>query len=193
MRTVSDKFDVLQNDDNDSRLLAYPEIYRVLKMNTVLVAFCSYKNYAIDYIELSKLFNIKNVLVWEKGGGGIGDLVNSLSTDYELAIVAHKGACPIRGRRDGSVWRSTKVDVNAMLHPTQKPLSLIKRIIMKWTDEGAIVLDPYAGSGTVAVACIETNRSFLGYEIDEKYHGLARTRIEAAQLLSKLQPSLFKE
>jgi len=69
MRTKSDKFDVLQNDNNEMRFISYPEMFRVLKDNSVAVIFCSFKNYADDYNELKKLFSIKNAIIWFKGGG----------------------------------------------------------------------------------------------------------------------------
>ena len=69
MRTKSDKFDVLQNDNNEMRFVSYPEMFRVLKDNSVAVIFCSFKNYADDYNELKKYFSIKNAIIWFKGGG----------------------------------------------------------------------------------------------------------------------------
>ena len=92
-RTKIEKFPVLKNDDNDNRLLAYSEFARILKNNSVAIVFASWKNVAVDIQELQKYFDIKNVIVWFKGGGGIGDLKYTLSTDYELAIVCHKGKC----------------------------------------------------------------------------------------------------
>lgn len=178
-RTVSKKFDKLENDNNSSRLDVYSEFYRVLKDDCVAVVFCSFKNYAEDYFRLAELFDIKNVIVWNKGGGGIGDLVHSLSTDYELAIVSHKGMCPIRGKRDGSVWSEGKVNANTMLHPTEKPLEIIKRIVDKFSDEGQLVLDPFLGSGTTAVACKTMKRNYIGCEISKDYYEMAQKRIDS--------------
>lgn len=69
MRTKSKKFDVLKNDDNNLRFMAYEEFYRILKNNSVCIVFASWKNYAKDYEVLSELFDIKNVLIWYKRGG----------------------------------------------------------------------------------------------------------------------------
>jgi len=69
MRVMSKKFDKLENDNNSSRLEAYAEFYRILKDNCVAVIFCSFKNYAEDYNKIAELFDIKNVIVWDKGGG----------------------------------------------------------------------------------------------------------------------------
>ena len=70
MRVMSEKFNILENDDNNSRFSAYKEIYRILKDNTVAIIFASFKNYAYDFLELEKLFDIKNCIIWDKGGGG---------------------------------------------------------------------------------------------------------------------------
>lgn len=176
-RVKTEKFEVLMNDDNDIRFLAYEEFKRILKDNSVLVAFASWKNMHKDMHELEKLFDIKNVIVWWKHGGGLGDLKHTLLTDYEVAIVCHKGKCKIRGKREGSVWECNKVNPNKMIHPTQKPVDLIKRIIEKFSDEGQVVLDAFMGSGTTGVACMEINRDFIGIELDEKYFEIAKERL----------------
>jgi len=63
------------------------------------------------------------------------------------------------------------------LHPTQKPVALFEYLIRTYTDEGDIVVDNCMGSGTTAVACINTNRNFIGFEIDEGYWERANERI----------------
>lgn len=57
------------------------------------------------------------------------------------------------------------------------PVKLVRDHIVSWSDEGDIVLDPFMGSGTTAIACIETNRQYIGYEISEEYCEIARKRI----------------
>ena len=64
------------------------------------------------------------------------------------------------------------------LHPTEKPVDLMKLYITNSSNENDIVLDPFIGSGTTAVACIESNRKFIGYEIDKQYYDIAMNRIE---------------
>ena len=178
MRVMSKQFDKLENDNNNSRFEAYKEFYRLLKDDCVAIVFCSFKNYADDFNELAKFFDIKNAIIWDKGGGGIGDLEHSLLTDYEIAIVAHKGMCKIRGKRDGSVWSEGKVNPNTMLHPTEKPVFIIKRLVQKFSDEGQIVLDSFLGSGTTALACKQLKRNYIGIEISEKYCKIAQDRLD---------------
>lgn len=66
------------------------------------------------------------------------------------------------------------------LHPTQKPVKLLEYLIKTYTDEGDIVMDNCMGSGSTGVACINTNRNFIGIELDEKYFQTAKQRIDQA-------------
>lgn len=63
------------------------------------------------------------------------------------------------------------------LHPTQKPVALMEYLIKTYTIEGEIVLDFTMGSGTTAIACLNTKRNFIGIEKDENYFKLAKERI----------------
>jgi site-specific DNA-methyltransferase (adenine-specific) len=65
-------------------------------------------------------------------------------------------------------------------HPTQKPVELLEYLIKTYTNEGEIVLDNCMGSGSTGVACKNTNRDFIGIELDEKYFNIAKSRIELA-------------
>lgn len=64
------------------------------------------------------------------------------------------------------------------LHPTQKPVALLEYLIKTYTNENETVLDNCMGSGSTGVACINTNRNFVGIELDEKYFKIAKERIE---------------
>lgn len=63
------------------------------------------------------------------------------------------------------------------LHPTQKPVELLEYLIKTYTNEGETVLDNCMGSGSTGVACVNTNRNFIGIELDEKYFNIAKERI----------------
>jgi site-specific DNA-methyltransferase (adenine-specific) len=66
------------------------------------------------------------------------------------------------------------------LHPTQKPVELMEYMIKTYTNEGETVLDSTMGSGTTGVACVRTNRNFIGIELDTDYFNIAKDRIETA-------------
>ena len=67
------------------------------------------------------------------------------------------------------------------LHPTQKPVALIEYLVRTYTNEGDTVLDNCMGSGTTAIACINTNRNYIGFELDKGYYDIAVRRIEEAK------------
>ncbi len=68
------------------------------------------------------------------------------------------------------------------LHPTQKPVELFEYLIKTYTNEGETVLDNCMGSGTTAIACINTNRNYIGFELDQTYFNIANERIEKHKL-----------
>ena len=65
----------------------------------------------------------------------------------------------------------------ALYHPTQKPVALIEYLIKTYTNEWETVLDFTIGSGTTAIACINTNRNYIGFELDKRYFDIANERI----------------
>ena len=69
--------------------------------------------------------------------------------------------------------------VKGKLHPTQKPIDLMKYLIEVSSNENDTVLDPFMGSGSTGVACVNTNRNFVGIELDKNYFEIAKCRIES--------------
>ena len=76
------------------------------------------------------------------------------------------------------VWKFQRDCLTSNLHPTQKPIALLEELIKTFTNEGETVLDNCMGSGSTGVACINTNRNFIGYELDEHYFQIAKERLE---------------
>ena len=76
---------------------------------------------------------------------------------------------------------------NNRLHPTQKPVALCEYLIKTYTNEGETVLDNCMGSGTTGVACVNTDRNFIGIELDDHYFEVATERINQAQLSKSSQ------
>lgn len=74
------------------------------------------------------------------------------------------------------------------LHPTQKPVALLEYLIKTYTNEGETVLDNCMGSGSTGVACVNTNRNFIGIELDDKYFEIAKERIESHEVQRPARP-----
>ena len=98
-------------------------------------------------------------------------------------------SAPIRASKDGKEYKKTythKQPTNLLMfdkvrmgsiHPTQKPVALFEYLIRTYTNENETVLDNCMGSGTTAIACLNTNRNYIGFELDENYHTVAKERI----------------
>jgi len=79
-----------------------------------------------------------------------------------------------------SIIQVSNASQKGKVHPTQKPIELMEYLIKTYTNTGDIVLDNCMGSGTTGVACVNTNRSFIGFEFDENYFKISETRIQEA-------------
>ena len=165
MRTKSDKFNVLKNDD-----IFITEWINNLPLysNGFVFVWTSWKVLKewIDFCDV--IGDLSNIIIWDKGGGGIGDLKKTFSTDYEVALVYHRGA-EIKGKRIGSVWSVGKDSSSSYLHPTQKPVELAVMAIENIIEKNKIVLDLFLGSGSTLIAAEKLKRKCYGMELDEKY------------------------
>lgn len=108
------------------------------------------------------------MIIWNKGGGGIGDLKHTFSTDYEVILCANNGK-EITGKRIGSVWTIKKDSSSEYVHPTQKPIKLSEFAIRNTTERGDIVLDLFGGSGSTLIACEQMDRRCRMMEYDPAY------------------------
>ena len=164
MRTKSDKFDLIKNDD---KILDITPIIDKFSKGWVFI-WTTWK--VIDkWIDNTKSFGFPtNMVVWHKGGGGIGDLKKTFSTDYEMALVFNRGA-ELCGKRIGSVWSLQKDKAIKYKHPTQKPVELSVEAIDKTTNPKSIVMDLFLGSGSSLIACEKMDRICYGMELDPKY------------------------
>jgi len=166
--------------DNDYDLIekSIHEMYRVLKNNAAAYVFCSPKK--IDYFMrccYNAGFTIKNSIVWVKNNWTSGDLKGAYGQQYEIILLLNKGRRCFNGKRLTDVWFFDRVAFQHQYHPNEKPVKLLEQCITKHSNEGDTVLDPFMGSGSVGVACLNTNRRFIGIEKDEKYYETAIHRI----------------
>jgi len=144
-------------------------------------------------------------IVWQKARGAGGSCAwgswlsaknPTLRDVHEYVLVASKGA--YRRSRIGkdtiskdefleattSIWNIKSASAKRVGHPAPFPVDLPRRLIELYTFTGDLVLDPFIGSGTTAVAAIETGRHFVGYDNDATYLETARARIAAARGIS---------
>jgi len=164
MRTKSAKFEVLANDDT---FLDIAPIVEMFSTGWVFV-WTSWKVQGRWIDQFSAFDYPTNIVIWHKPGGGIGDLKRTFSSDYEVALVWHRGA-ELCGKRIGSVWTIKKDGASTYVHPTQKPVALGTEAMDKTTRSGNIVLDLFGGSGSTLIAAEKTGRVARLMELDAKY------------------------
>jgi site-specific DNA-methyltransferase (adenine-specific) len=149
---------------------------RVCKDDAHLYIFCSWHNIDKFKIEFSKYFEIKNILIWEKPQGSMGDLNGNYSTVYEMILFCTNGNKKLNNGRDRNILPSSRTqNVN---HPTEKPVSLLTYLIEKSTAPGDIVLDCFAGSFSTAQAAVATGREYFAFEMEKKYCDKAKVLLE---------------
>ena len=148
----------------------FKEMFRISKNQIVFGG-----NYFTEHIPPSNCW-----LVWDKKGD---KNFNNPFADCELIWTSFNKVIKKYTLIQQGFVKQTK---DERFHPTQKPSELIVDIIKDYTEENIIILDPFIGSGTTAIACIKTNRQFIGFELEQKYVDIANKRIENEQAQLKL-------
>lgn len=184
MRKKSHKFSKqILNDENEYGLISKSLLLmsKLLKDDGgAIYCFCSEHNIDFFKQEIEKYFKIKNILIWCKNGGTMGDLEGAYSRATEFIIFATKGRHILNGKREKNIFFINRVPSAKQVHQNQKPLKLIKKLVLKSSNKGDTILDPFSGSGTTGVACKELYRNFIGFELDETYYKIANKRINIA-------------
>ncbi len=176
------------------------EFERVLKNNGSLFMYCSQQMSANIDIMLQQHFEIKNRLIWYRSGGlsptkkfklsheplfyCVKDMNNHIWNPDEIRVKSKyadkdKRLNP-KGKVPDDVWeipnlvgkKKEKVD-----HPTQKPLAICERIIKASSNIDSLILIPFVGSGSECVMAKMLNRSYIGFELEEKYIKIAEERL----------------
>jgi DNA modification methylase len=168
-----EKFDKIKNDDT---MLDFLPVLKPYVRGFVFVC-ASWKNVDEWIVYFKAHYPFTNMVVWNKGGGGLGDLKHSFATDYELILVSNNGQ-ELKGKRIGSVWNAGRDNGNDYLHPTQKPVTLSATAIENTTDAGGIVADLFGGSGSTLIACEQLGRKCYTMELDEHYCDVILARWE---------------
>lgn len=165
----------------------------LIASNYEMFKYCWYwhKNFATNFLHAKRqpLRNIEEVCVFIKGTS----FYNPIKT------IGHTPTQSAKGSSNGKLWygrnsrnyaggdterfptqylKFNAVDPKLRLHPTQKPVALMEYLIKTYTQENETVLDFTMGSGTTGIACLNTNRHFIGIELDEGYFKIAKERIE---------------
>lgn len=129
-------------------------------------------------------------MVWQKSNPSPMNGKHVYLSGVEFAIwFKKKGATTFNAFCKNTVFKYP--NGSSKLHPTQKNLELWKELIKDNTNESDIVFDPCMGSGTTAIACLETNRHYIGFELDETFYNVIQERIKDKQSQMSKEIRLF--
>lgn len=162
------------------------EVCRVLKKINVYL-WCSQKQIPkyIDYFVKDRGCNW-DLLTWHKTNP-VPTCGNKYLSDTEYLLFFRERGVPLFGTffTKKKYWlQKSNTDENRKYgHPTVKPINMIEALIINSSKEGQIILDPFMGSGTTAVAAMRENRYFIGFEINEEYYEKSLKRIEEEEQL----------
>lgn len=154
------------------------ELIRVQKKVNIYI-WCS-KEQILKYMNFFKDYNM-DLLTWHKTNP-VPTCSNKYLSDTEYILFFREKGVKIYGtyatKKKYYVTPTNKEDKKLYKHPTIKPLEIIENLIINSSQENDTILDCFMGSGTTGVACLNTNRNFIGIELDENYFNIAKERIE---------------
>ncbi len=125
-------------------------------------------------------YSRKAIGVWQKDGPGMGDL-NTWGMGMEYILYYKRGGREASDQRRNFVLHYPQIRPDKLIHPHEKPQPLLQTLIRHSTNEGDLIVDPFGGSGSLAVAAHSTNRNCLCVEYDEKNFKLADERLAREQ------------
>lgn len=167
-------------DNNDVEFKDWlPEIYRIVKPNSYVYIMINARNLKELQTECEKVgFKFQQLIVWNKG--------NATPNRYylnscEFILMLRKGnARNINNMGTKNILSIPNIRGNKT-HPTEKPIELMKILIENSSNENDIVLDPFFGTGSTLLACVNTHRHYIGYEIDDNYFDIACQRLDEVE------------
>ena len=158
------------------------EFVRVLKkINIYIWCNAAMLRMYINYFE--DLGCTTELICWHKTNP-VPTCSNKYLSDTEYLLFFRESGVKVYGdyhsKKKYYVTPTNKADKKLYNHPTIKPQNIIENLIINSSLENDVVLDAFMGSGTTGAACVNTNRDFIGIELDENYFNVAKERIEAA-------------
>ena len=181
-KEINKKGKVFQHNNIDVKDYA-PEFYRVLKEGTHCYVMTNHKN-LIDMLNVFTDcgFHFVKSLICDKGNKIMGTFYMS---QFEYILFFRKGKAKNINNCGTSYIisvpnKKTKGLDGSSIHDTEKPVRLMEILIENSSKEGDLVLDPFMGSGTTGIACVNMDRKFIGIELDEQYFKIAENRINEA-------------
>ena len=151
------------------------EIYRVT--NGQIIIFCGKEQFSKIYSFFAKKKGTTRSIIWKKTNPSPmnGQYIYLSGVEHAVWFKPH-GRKVFNAHCKNTVF--TYKSGSRKIHPTQKNVDLFKELITDNTNANEVVFDPFMGSGTTAIACLDTNRQYIGFELNKTYYELSQERIK---------------
>lgn len=185
-RKREERFDTIDGDGSPA-VSWLDDAYSVVSPGGCVLVFCRWDvqeafRKAID----SSGFEVRSQVIWDRGVHGLGDLNGQFAPRHDVIWFATKGTFSFPNGRPVSVIKHKRVAPSDLVHPTQKPVGLMEKLI-SYVVGGGTILDPFMGSGSTGVAACRRGEDFVGIEMNDDYFELAEERIRGTDAVSRLE------
>jgi site-specific DNA-methyltransferase (adenine-specific) len=172
----------------------FRRLSKLLKSDGGIYVNCDWRTYPLYYEVMQRYFDVRNCIVWDYEWIKAG-VFYRFSHEFVIFATSRDGSA----KRDFSaserdVWRIKPInftDTKNKLHQSQKPEPLVEKMILDFSNENDLVLDPFAGSGTTCAVAKRLNRRYIGIEIDANNHEIATNRLNG--ITKQGQTSIFTD
>lgn len=159
----------------------FREVGRIMKQDGSIYVFCDGQSYPVFYWHLYPYVKMLRPLIWDKKTAYTGF---GWRHQHEIILWAEMPECKPINTGDGDILRTAAVRVDERIHPAQKPIELLKKLIEKSSKPGDIIFDPFAGSHTTIQAAKDSGRNYIGCELNFDYY-------DNKEKWKNYQPTLF--
>lgn len=178
------------DNKNDTELKEFTASYlqefkRVIrKQKPILIFYTSGENFAQFFNIASGILNFKKLMFLYKPNDCSMPLISVLRKSEALTLWNSGGTIQYESEENTHdvIIQNVKVE-RGFYHPSVKNINTIRKVVKSFTKENDVILDPFMGSGTTGIACKQTKRNFIGYELNKEYMEIAEKRLGQVQLL----------
>ena len=160
----------------------FEQLIKKIRNTGTIYIFCDSQSYPLYYVYLYGFVKRLRLLVWDRGTA-----INGYTWRYrcQYILFAEMFDTPSVKTGDSDLLKYRSIPVKKRIHPAEKPIELLKKLIEKSSSRQALVLDPFTGSGSTLEASILLNRHFIGFEISKEYYDIANKRLKTISNINK--------
>lgn len=175
------RFKKIANDKKPFIWFLY-DAFRVIKDGGSIICFSDWKNQKTwEDAMIIAGFEVKSQVIWDREVHGMGDLKASFGPQHDVIWFGIKGKFNFPNKRPKSVIRAQRISGDNLVHPNEKPVSLMEKLIEAVVPISGHILDPFMGSGSTGQAAKNMRIDFTGIEMNKDYFEIAQKRLGSSK------------